>query len=71
MSPTETNQPRPQPGESGCSEIGSHEDDGHKMEVIHRRYAIAEEKMLGEAGDKLEIFQAADQQESDSKVVAK
>jgi hypothetical protein len=44
---------------------------GHKTEVIHRRYAIAEEKMLGEPGDKLEIFQAADQQESDSKVVAK
>ena len=44
---------------------------GHKTEVIYRRYAIAEEMMLGEAGDKLEIFQAADQQESDSKVVAK
>ena len=44
---------------------------GHKMEVIHRRYAIAEEKMLGEAGDKLEILQSTDQQESNSKVLAK
>lgn len=35
---------------------------GHKTEAIYRRYAIAEEKMLGEAGDKLEIFHTADQQ---------
>ena len=73
MPPTETNQqpPRPQPGERGCSEIESHEDVRHKTEVIYRRYAIAEEKMLGEAGDKLEILQSTDQQESNSKVLAK
>ena len=44
---------------------------GHKTEAIYRRYAIAEEKMLGEAGDKLEIFHAADQQKSNGKVAAK
>jgi len=44
---------------------------GHKTEAIYRRYAIAEEKMLGEAADKLEILQATDQQESSSKVSAK
>jgi integrase len=44
---------------------------GHRTEAIYRRYAIAEEKMLGEAADKLEIFQAVDQQEPDSKVSAK
>jgi hypothetical protein len=44
---------------------------GHRTEAIYRRYAIAEEKMLGEAADKLEILQATDQQESSSKVSAK
>jgi integrase len=44
---------------------------GHKTEAIYRRYAIAEEKMLGEAADKLEIFQAADQKETNGKVLAK
>jgi hypothetical protein len=41
---------------------------GHKTKAIYRRYAISEEKMLGEAADKLEIFQVADQQESIGKV---
>jgi hypothetical protein len=44
---------------------------GQKTKAIYRRYAIAEEKILGEAGDKQEIFQAADQQESTGKVLAK
>jgi integrase len=44
---------------------------GHRTEAIYRRYAIADEKMLGEAADKLEILQATDQQESSSKVSAK
>jgi hypothetical protein len=34
------------------------------------RYAIAEEKMLGEAADRLKILKAVDQQESTSKVLA-
>jgi hypothetical protein len=33
---------------------------GHKTESICRRYAIADEKMIKEAGAKLAIFHAAD-----------
>jgi hypothetical protein len=35
---------------------------GHKTEAIYRRYAIAEEKMLIEAADKLERFQKINEQ---------
>jgi len=43
---------------------------GHKTQAIYNRYAIAEEKMLGEAADRLKILRAVDQQESTSKVLA-
>ena len=43
---------------------------GHKTQAIYHRYAIAEEKMLGEAADRLKILKAVDQQESTSKVLA-
>jgi hypothetical protein len=36
---------------------------GHKTEAIYRRYAIAEEKMLVEAADKLDQFHTAGQQQ--------
>jgi integrase-like protein len=35
---------------------------GHKTEAIYRRYAIAEEKMLGEAAAKLDQFHALERQ---------
>jgi hypothetical protein len=43
---------------------------GHKTQAIYNRYAIAEEKILGEAADRLKILKAADQRESTSKVLA-
>jgi hypothetical protein len=43
---------------------------GHTTQAIYHRYAIAEEKMLVKAADRLKILKAADQQESTSKVLA-
>ena len=39
---------------------------GHRTEAVYRRYAIAEEKMLTEAADKLDQFQALDQQQTET-----
>ena len=44
---------------------------GHKTEAIYRRYAIADEGMLREAGEKLSALHQADEQKSFSKVLAK
>jgi hypothetical protein len=43
---------------------------GHKTQAIYNRYAIDEEKMLGEAADRRKILKAVDQQESTNKVLA-
>ena len=34
---------------------------GHKTEAIYRRYAIADEAMLKEAGEKLSAFHSVEQ----------
>ena len=38
---------------------------GHRTESVYRRYAIAEEKMLGEAADKLDQLQTTDHQQAE------
>jgi hypothetical protein len=40
---------------------------GHLTEAIYRRYAIAEEKMLGEAADKLDQFHTFQQNSETAK----
>ncbi len=39
---------------------------GHRTESVYRRYSIVEEKMLGEAADKLDQFHTFDQQNTET-----
>jgi hypothetical protein len=39
---------------------------GHKTESIYRRYAIADEKSMKEAAEKLDQFYAIDQQPTET-----